>query len=254
MCGRFTLLVPYEDVHEALGVIDVAPYPPRYNIAPTQPILMVVAGPPREPGSNLPERRSLLVRWGLVPGWAKDPRDLPLLFNARSETAADKAAFRAAMRHRRALVPATGFFEWKRNGKQKPQPYFIRPRGGGLMAFGGLMETWSEPGGSEMDTGAILTTAANGEMAAIHDRMPVVIQPRDFQRWLDCRNNEPRDVADLMRPVEPGFLEAIPISDKVNKVANTSPDILERVEPAAGEKQVGRPSATPGSDDQMKLF
>jgi putative SOS response-associated peptidase YedK len=254
MCGRFTLLVPYEEVHELLGVIDAAPYPPRYNIAPTQPILMVIAGPSREPGSNLPERRSLLVRWGLVPGWAKDPRDLPLLFNARSETAADKAAFRAAMRHRRALVPASGFFEWKRNGKQKSQAYFIRPRGGGLMAFGGLMETWSEPGGSEMDTGAILTTAANGEMAAIHDRMPVIVQPRDFQRWLDCRNNEPRDVADLMRPPEPGFLEAIPISDKVNKVANTAPDILDRVVLGGGTDTEPEAAGRAASNGQMSLF
>lgn len=256
MCGRFTLAATPEEVEALFALLDLEAFPPRYNIAPTQPILMVVAGPPRDPGSNLPERRALLVRWGLIPGWAKNPKDLPLLINARSETAAEKASFRAAMRHRRALVPATGFYEWKRDGSKKSQPYFIRPKGGGLCAFGGLMETFAEPGGSEIDTGAILTTSASADIAAIHDRMPVVIRPEDFSRWLDCRGQEPRDVADLMKPVEPGYFEAIPVSDRVNKVANTGPEIQERIPPP-------EPPSPPASDApagaappeaQMKLF
>ena len=166
MCGRFALTAGPEETADFLGVADVETFPARYNIAPTQPILMALAAPPLAPGSNLPERVSLLVRWGLMPAWAKNPGDLPLLFNARSETAAGRASFRAAMRHRRALVPASGFYEWKRTGSKQAQAYWVRPRHGGLIAFAALMETWSEPGGSEIDTGAILTTGANAEFAA----------------------------------------------------------------------------------------
>ncbi len=103
------------------------------------------------------------MRWGLIPGWAKNPAELPPLFNARAETAAEKASFKAAMRHRRALIPASGFYEWRRNGSNRPQPYWVRPRHGRPIAFAGLMETWAEPGGSEIDTGAILTTSANAD-------------------------------------------------------------------------------------------
>ncbi len=253
MCGRFTLTATPEEIEALFALLDLEDFPPRYNIAPTQPILMVVAGPRPDPGSNLPDRRALLVRWGLIPGWAKDPKDLPLLINARAETAAEKASFRAAMRHRRALVPASGFYEWKRDGSKKSQPYFIRPRGGGVVAFGGLMETWSEPGGSEIDTGAILTTSANSAIAAIHDRMPVVIRPEHWSRWLDCRSSEPRDVADLLQPVEPDFFEAIPVSDKVNKVANAGPDIQERVTISV-EKPAPKPRAPSPDDAQIKLL
>lgn len=230
MCGRFALNALPKEVAAFLAVLDLEEFPPRYNIAPTQPVLLVTAGPQPEPGSNLPDRRAMLVRWGLIPGWAKNPKDLPLLINARSETAHEKPAFRAAMRHRRALIPASGFYEWKREGKSK-QAYWVRPRHGGLVAFGALWETYAEPGGSEIDTGAILTTHSNPEFETIHDRMPVVIDPQDFQRWLDCIRNEPRDVADLLRPAEPGFFEAIPVSDRVNKVANMGPEVQDRVEP-----------------------
>lgn len=225
MCGRFTLTATPEEVEALFALMDLEAFPARYNIAPTQPILMVAAGHPREPGSNLPDRRAMLVRWGLIPGWVKDLKGFPLLINARSETAAEKNAFRASMRHRRSLVPASGFYEWKRDESRKSQAWFIRPRGGGLVAFAGLHETWTEPGGSEIDTGAILTTAANEQIASIHDRMPVVIRPENFARWLDCRSQEPREVADLLQPVEPGFFEAIPVSDLVNKVSNSGPDV-----------------------------
>lgn len=254
MCGRYTLAVSPDEVAAYLGLVELEAFPPRYNIPPTEPILMAVAGPPRQPGSNLPDRQALLVRWGFIPSWAKSPKDMPLLINARSETAAEKPAFKAAMRHRRSLVPASGFFEWKRDGRKAAQPYYVRPRDGGVVAFAGLWETWSEPGGSEIDTGAILTTGANAEFAAIHHRMPVVIRPEHFSRWLDCRNQEPRDVADLLQPVEPGFFEAIPISDKVNKVANTGPDILERVEPLAQATEAETDTDRPGGQGQLTLF
>lgn len=247
MCGRFGLIPTAEQVEELFGLADLEDFPPRYNIAPTQPILIVIDGPPQQPGSNLPPRRSLLVRWGLMPGWLKDPKGFPLLINARSEEAATKPAFRAAMRHRRVLIPASGFFEWRKIGPKEKQPYWIRPRHGGVIAFGGLMETWSDASGSEIDTGAILTTAANDDLAPIHDRMPVVIKPENFERWLDCRGQEPRDVAELTAPVENGFFEAIPVSDRVNKVANVGPD---NIEPAAEQNR--RPHPAPARDRPAK--
>lgn len=256
MCGRFALIPTPQEVEDVFGLMELEDFPPRYNIAPTQPILMVLRAGPAEPGSNLPERRAMLVRWGLIPGWAKNPKDLPLFFNARSESAAEKASFRAAMRHRRSLVPASGFYEWRKQPGGKGQPFWVRPRQGGIVAFAGLMETWLEPGGSEIDTGAILTTEANSDLAPIHDRMPVVIQPQDFARWLDCRTSEPRDVADLLRPVEPGFFEAIPVSDAVNKVTNVGPDNMQRVEPVEGAVAPKKPKAAQedAASSQLKLF
>ena len=250
MCGRFSLLPTPAEIEEIFALAELDAFPPRYNIAPTQPILVVVAAPPRAPGSNLPGRQALLARWGLIPGWAKNPNDLPLLFNARSETAAEKPAFRAAMRHRRALIPASGFYEWRREKGKTGQAYWVRPRAGGVVAFAGLLETWLEPGGAEIDTAAILTTPANPDLAGIHDRMPVVVRPQDFTRWLDCAGSEPRDVADLMAPVEPGFFEAVPVSAAVNKVANVGPELQVRAE------EPSRPEAAPPAEEprQMNLF
>jgi putative SOS response-associated peptidase YedK len=251
MCGRFSLTATAEQTETFLGTTELEAFPPRYNIAPTQPILLVTSGPSRAPGSNMPDRQPYLVRWGLLPAWVKDPKDFPLLFNARSETAATKASFRTAMRHRRALIPASGFYEWQQNSGGKGQAYWIRPKNGGLIAFAGLMETFAEPGGSEMDTGAIMTTRANDDIGHIHDRMPIVIPPQEFSRWLDCRTQEPRDVADLLKSAEIGFFEAIPVSDRVNKVANIGADLQERVEPKDPASQPAKPKP---SDQQMSLF
>lgn len=247
MCGRFSLTATPEEVQELFGLLEIEDFPARYNIAPTQPILIVASGEKQVPGSNLPERRAVLVKWGLLPSWVKDPKDFPLLINARSETAASKNSFRAAMRHRRALVPASGFYEWKREGKKKAQPYWVRPKGGGICAFAGLMETWTGPNGEEVDTGAILTTAANHLVAHIHDRMPVVIMPADFERWLDCRTQEPRDVADLLVPAPEDYFEAIPVSAKVNKVANSGPDVQQPVAPDSEKGGDGGPTSPAGS-------
>lgn len=234
MCGRFALTATPEELMELFGLLEADDFPARFNIAPTQPIIVIVASDRAEPGSNLPERKAMLVRWGFTPGWVKDPRDFPLLINARSETAVGKAAFRAAMRHRRILVPASGFYEWRRPAKgsrEASQAYWVRPKKGGILAFAGLMETWSSADGSEVDTAAILTAGANKAVRHIHDRMPVVIQPEDFARWLDCKTREPRDVTDLMAPVSEDYFEAIPVSDKVNQVANSGPELQDEIEP-----------------------
>lgn len=253
MCGRFVLNATPEDVAEYLDLIGLEDFPARFNIAPTQPIIVIVEGSRPEPGSNLPNRQAVLVRWGFLPGWVKNPKGFPLLINARSETAAEKASFRAAMRHRRVLIPATGFYEWRRPAKEdggKAQAFYIKPKQGGIVAFAGLMETWSSADGSEMDTGAILTTAANLTMASVHDRMPVVIAPEDFSRWLDCKTQEPRDVADLIKAADEDFFEFIPVSDKVNKVANTGADLIER---AVGIEPPARKAST-SPQKQLSLF
>ncbi|PLP61326.1 hypothetical protein CYK37_03400 [Mesorhizobium loti] len=260
MCGRFALTATPDQTSTFMGLDDVEAFPERYNIAPTQPIMMVLSGAPKAPGSNRSDRTSMLVRWGLIPAWVKDTRQFPLLINARSESAVEKASFRTAMRHRRTLVPASGFYEWRQMGSRTRQAYWVRPKDGGIVAFAGLMETYADPGGSEMDTGAIMTTTANADIAHIHDRMPVVIHPGDFSRWLDCRGQEPRAVAELLRPVEEGFFEAIPVSDLVNKVANTGPEIQERFVTSVQDATEQRPAKParrkPDGDDadQMSLF
>lgn len=253
MCGRFSLTVSPQQLLDHLDLAEIEDFPPRYNIAPTQPILMIIADPPTEPGSNLPWRRAQLVRWGLIPSWVKDTKDFPLLINARSETAATKNSFRAAMRYRRALVPASGFYEWKREGDRKAQPYWIRPRNGDLVVFAGLMETWHAADGSEIDTGAILTTQSNETIGNIHHRMPVVIRPENFTEWLDCRESAPRDLAHLLKPAELDLFEAVPVSTAVNKVANTGPEIQNRVEIDATSlaEQQSKPAPDSG---QMTLF
>ncbi|MEW9806684.1 SOS response-associated peptidase [Mesorhizobium sp. ZMM04-5] len=252
MCGRFALTATPEEIVAVLGVMDAEDFPPRYNIAPTQPILLAIAGDRRDAGSNLPDRRLMLARWGFIPAWAKNTADLPLNINARSETAASKPSFKTAMRHRRVLIPASGFYEWRRQTGRRPQPYWMRPTHGGVVAFGGLMETYAEPGGSEIDTAAILTTAASADIAPIHDRMPVVIGPEHFEAWLDCRTREPRDVADLMRTPAEGTFEAVPVSERVNSVANDGPDLQQRSEALVADKPAEKQK--PKDTGQLTLF
>lgn len=225
MRGRFALIESLRALQNLFGypldedyirrVLDMSN---RYNIAPTQPIAIVDAGLDGI-------RHARLVRWGLIPGWAKDAKTQSLLFNARSETAADKPSFRTAMRHRRCLVPASGFYEWRRVGTTK-MPYYIRPRDGSTMAFAGLSETWLGPDGSEIDTGAILTASANSLMAMLHDRMPVILDPKNWDEWLDCGNRRPRDVTHLLKPADDDLLEAIPVSERANSVANDDEGLI----------------------------
>ncbi|MEM1378289.1 MAG: SOS response-associated peptidase, partial [Pseudomonadota bacterium] len=222
MCGRFSLIHSPEDVEQFFALAALEAFPPRYNIAPTQPVLVVTAAPSRPEGSNLPDREAQLMRWGLIPSWVKDPMDFPLLINARSETAAIKNSFRAAMRHRRCILPASGFYEWQRDPATKQsQAYWVPTASGDIAGFAALHETYIAQDGSELDTVAILTTEAREPFAQIHNRIPVVIQQNDFDRWFDVLNNEPRDVTDLLVPPPDSYFKPIPVSDQVNKVANS---------------------------------
>ncbi|RLQ87601.1 SOS response-associated peptidase [Notoacmeibacter ruber] len=228
MCGRFSLTTSSQRIEDHFDLDTLEAFPPRYNIAPTQPILVVMAGDGYASESVRPVREGRLVRWGLIPSWAKDLADLSLMFNARSETAAEKPAFRGPMRHGRVLVPASGFYEWRRSGG-KPQPFWIYPAAGEVVAFAGIYSAFMAPDGSEIETAAILTTASNESLNPIHDRMPVTISPPDFERWLDCRDGEPRHIADLLRPAPEDFWRAVPVSDRVNKTANMGPELQHAV-------------------------
>lgn len=250
MCGRYTLTATPQEVAEVFGLDELDGFPPRYNIAPTQPILVVLGGRDARPEAMTEGREGRLVRWGFLPGWLKDAKGFPLAFNARSETAAEKPSFRGAMRHRRCLVPASGFYEWRRDGKgAKGQPYFVRPRQPGPIGFGGIVETWHAADGSEIDTAAILTTSANAALSSIHERMPVVIAPDQMSRWLDCRAFEPREVADLMAPSANDTFDAVAVSDLVNKVAHVGPQIQAPI--GLAEK---RQSEKPEGPAQGRLF
>lgn len=219
MCGRVVLLAPREEVARLFAVPVSEPFPPRFNIAPTQPIAIV-----RADGGG--PRRLDLVRWGLVPGWVKDPSSFSLLINARAETAADKPAFRGAMRHRRCLVPASGLYEWRKGAGGKRLPYYIRPRDGRLIALAGLAEEWIDADGGIHDSGAILTTAANATVAPLHDRMPVIVPPEAFERWLDVMRYDVRDVVDLLAPAPDDLLEAYPVGTRVNTARDDDPGLI----------------------------
>jgi putative SOS response-associated peptidase YedK len=244
MCGRYAITTAPEAIRALFGYAEQPNFPPRYNIAPTQPVPIV----------RLAEgtRSFALVRWGLIPAWVKDPRTFSLLINARGESVIDKPAFRNAMRRRRCLFPADGFYEWRQEGKGK-RPFFIRPRSGTPIAFAGLWETWTGPNGEEMDTAAIVTTTANRALRHIHDRMPVVIAPEAFDFWLDGGKVDAETAAALIEPACDELLEAYEISSAVNHAANDSPALIAPVTPGAPLVDT-RPAKAGKADDQLTLF
>jgi len=253
MCGRYFITTPPEAIRRLFRYADQPNFPPRHNIAPTQPVPIVRI----ESG----ERCFALVRWGLIPAWAKDPKGFSLLINARAESVNDKPAFRNAMKRRRCLFPADGFYEWKGEGGAKSntkRPFLARPRDGGPMAFAGLWETWTGPNGEEMETAAIVTVAANAEMGAIHHRAPAILAPEMHGPWLDCAGVDALAAAALLRPAPDGTMEVYPVSTAVNRVANDSPALVEPAsvddvspEPAAAPRRKPQPAP---DDRQGSLF
>jgi putative SOS response-associated peptidase YedK len=216
MCGRYLLTASPEEIAALFGYLDGEDFPPRYNIAPTQPIAIVRMWER--------SRRFALVRWGLVPRWVKDPGQFSLLINARGETLTDKPAFRDAVRYRRCLVPSSGFYEWRREPGGGKVPFWIKPRSGAPLAMAGLWETWAGADGSEIDSGCIVTTGANTDVAPVHHRMPVVIDPADFDIWLGGSTEE---ALSLVGPARDGLLEIARISTRVNSARNDDPSVLE---------------------------
>src|ERR1700756_1274001 len=195
MCGRFVITSPPAAVRQVFGYSEQPNFPPRHNIAPTQPIPVVIV----ENGA----RHFRLMRWGLVPSWVKDPRKITLLINARSETINEKPAFKNAMRRRRCLIPADGYYEWQVAGGRK-RPLFIYRSDGGLFGLAGLAETWIGPNGEELDTVAVVTAPASADLAVLHPRVPVTIRPDDFAHWLDCSSDNAAGAMELMAPPEEG--------------------------------------------------
>src|SRR5512139_2812246 len=209
MCGRFTLFTPASRLAEVFLPGEVLAATPRYNIAPGQPILAVRASAAHD------RREFAMPRWGLVPAWARDAAIGSRLINARAETVSEKPAFRRAIRERRCLVPADGFYEWKREGAVK-RPFYIRMRDGVPFAFAGIWERWEGIPGESAETCAILTTAPNDLLAPIHDRMPLILPPEEYGRWLDPSVRSPESLAPLLRPLPSAALEAYPVGRTVN--------------------------------------
>jgi putative SOS response-associated peptidase YedK len=227
MCGRFAITSPPEAVRAYFRYAEQPNFPPRYNIAPTQPIPIVTA----RRGPEGASRHFQLARWGFLPSFVKDVKKFPLIINARAETLIEKPSFRAALRRRRCLVPADCWYEWRANLKGPKTPFLLRGRGGGPMAFAGLWETYADAGGGEIDTACIVTTSANGATVAIHDRMPAVIAPRDFDRWLDPDETVPAPLG-LLRPAPEDAIEFFAIPPLVNRVSEDRPEIQQPVEPS----------------------
>ena len=222
MCGRFALFSYMRQLMEEFDVeeADVEEPAQRYNVAPSQRVLAVV-----DEGDG---RRLTTLRWGFVPHWAKGPRPRYVI-NARSETVAEKPMFKAALRHRRCLILADGFYEWKRSGKIKA-PMFIRDPGGRPWGLAGIYEHWTSPEGDEVPTCAIITTAANEVMASVHDRMPAIISPEERDLWLDPSVDEPERLLPLLHPYDAGEMEVVPVSPEVNSASNEGPHLIRRIE------------------------
>jgi len=221
MCGRFTLRTNSVSLAEQFGCELPFDLPPRYNIAPTQPVATVRIGPEEA------RRHWQMVRWGLIPSWAKEASIGSRMINARAETVADKPAFRAALRRRRCLVPADGYYEWQKTGKSK-QPYYIRLRDNLPFAMAGLWERWINPEtGEPVETCTIITTDANELTRPIHDRMPVILNVADYDLWLDPQLQNPDPLCRLLRPFDIQAMRADPVDTYVNNPRNDGPRCIE---------------------------
>jgi len=230
MCNLYSFRKSPEEVKALFDYPEQPNFPARDVVAPGQPIAIVKG--------ERANRHFALVRWGFVPSWTKEMKAGKPLTNARSETVFEKPSFRHAIRRRRCLIPADGFYEWKGDVPGRKQPFHITGSDKGLFAFAGIWEHWTSPDGSELESAAILTTEPNAMMAQIHTRMPVVIRPDDFTRWLDHSRPDGKQIADLMRPVEDSFFVA----------AATELPGRKRKAPDA------KPEPAKQSDDQLNLF
>lgn len=237
MCGRYAITLPPDAMQAMFRYGERPNFPPRYNIAPTQPVPVVRI--------HDGQRQFILMRWGFIPGWVKDPKSFPLVINIRGESAHEKPSFRAALTRRRCLMPADGFYEWHRVDKES-RPYLFRKPDRGLFAFAALWETWHSTDGSEIDTVALVNGPANGLMSAIHDRCPVIIDPADHDAWLDPAADGDA-VQRLLKPPPEDLLEIVRIGTAVNKVANDNPRIQDLFDPATATPRAAHAAAKPGA-------
>ena len=219
MCGRYTQRADSKVIAKVFGVPEVPALEPRYNIAPTQDVLGVYE---TEDG-----RASKFFRWGLIPSWAKDASMGARLINARSETVAEKPAFRGAFKKRRLIIPADGFYEWQRSDDGK-RPFFFRLRDERPFGFAGLWERWEDEDGEPVNSCAILTTEANEVLRPVHDRMPVILHPEDYELWLGGDARELDHVKELLRPFPAGEMLGHPVSVAVNSPRSQGARLIER--------------------------
>jgi len=254
MCGRFVITSPPAALRQMFGYLEQPNFPRRHNIAPTQPIPVVI----RENGV----RRFRLMRWGLLPAWVKEPAKFSLLINARAETVTERPAFKNAMERRRCLIPADGYYEWQTAEKRK-RPCFIHRRDGAPIGLAGLAETWIGPNGEELDTVAIITAPASADLAILHHRVPVTIASDDFDRWLDCGAHDSKTATALLGAPHEGEFVWHEVSTRVNRVANDDPQLIlpmtpeesEAEEQGAVKKPMPRKPAPVASEDgQGSLF
>lgn len=219
MCGRFTLTLDPADLQEAFEGYTFPPtFAPRFNIAPSQPVLAIL---------NDGQKHADFLLWGLIPSWAKDPSIGNRLINARGETLAEKPAFRGAFKYKRCLILADGFYEWQtRPGMKGKVPHFIRLKDRCPFAFAGLWDEWHAPDGSLLRTCAIITTQPNELIRTLHDRMPVILHPDDHTQWLDPAPQTPERLLPLLRPYPADEMTAYPVSSLVNRPENDRPECL----------------------------
>jgi putative SOS response-associated peptidase YedK len=223
MCGRFVLMTPGRSLAERFNLEEVPVLEPRYNIAPTQKVAIIRLNP------ETLRRRLGLVKWGLIPFWAKDSTIGNRLINARAESAAEKPAFRSAFKSKRCLVPADGYYEWKKMKGGQKQPYLARNADGTPFAFAGLWERWRAPEDEVIESCTILTTDANDLTQPIHDRMPVILKPEDYDLWLDPQVKAPNLLKPLLQPYASEEMMVMPVNPKVNKATYDAPDCIEEV-------------------------
>jgi putative SOS response-associated peptidase YedK len=223
MCGRYRLTAKERYLRDHFGLDGDVSWAPRWNISPTQPVPVV------RQDRKEPKRTFALLRWGLIPYWAKDKSIGFKTINAMSETAADKPAFRDAMRRRRCLIPADGFYEWQKVGTKEKQPYSISMTDDSLFAFAGLWERWRDPADEFVETCTILTTKPNSLVADVHDRMPVILQPEDYDLWLDPGMTDVAVVANSLRPFDSRLMKKYPVNTRINRAENDGPECAVEV-------------------------
>jgi putative SOS response-associated peptidase YedK len=229
MCGRFTLTLPPEVLTEVFGTEGALPpsLRPRFNVAPTDEVPII-----RRERSQVEDAKRIvaMARWGLIPSGAKDPKTGAKMINARQETLFQRAPFASAVRSRRCLVPADGFFEWKTIGKVK-QPYWIRVKGARVFAMAGIWDRWRAPDGTPVDSCSVITTEPNALVERVHDRMPVILEEKDWALWLDPRVTERTALARLLCPLAAEKMTMEPVSPRANSVQNDDPGCVEIVAP-----------------------
>ena len=215
MCGRFTLTLDVSDLKDAIGLQEVPEdYQPRFNVAPTQKIAVL---------TQFPKPQLEMMRWGLIPSWAKDMAIGNRMINARAETVAEKPAFRKSFATRRCLILADGFYEWQRSdGKKGPsQPYYFQSKANPVFAFAGLWDVWTQPNGDPLHSCTIITTEANEVVRPVHERMPVILSKERWADWLEAQSTE--DLLMMLRPLPPEQLDGIPVNPEVNNPAVDTP-------------------------------